>query len=77
MELDLNVATASSTCASNTSRTYIDRNAAKEGGEINRNINEAIPTTKTPTEDTYDTDEEEKSKNKKKLKHQGAKKKEE
>ena len=59
MELDSNVATASSTSVSNTSHTYSDRNAAKEGGEINRNINEAFPTTKTPTEDTYDTDKEE------------------
>eukprot|EP00957_Ditylum_brightwellii_P007331 556712-Ditylum_brightwellii.AAC.1 len=61
MELDLNVATASSTCASNTSCTYIDRNAAKEGGEINQNTNKMFQTTKTPTEDTYDTDEEEES----------------
>eukprot|EP00957_Ditylum_brightwellii_P049491 3753946-Ditylum_brightwellii.AAC.1 len=43
-----------------TSCTNTDRNTAKEGGEINQNINKAILTTKTPTEATYNTDEEEK-----------------
>eukprot|EP00957_Ditylum_brightwellii_P125074 9533691-Ditylum_brightwellii.AAC.1 len=75
MELDSNVATASSTCASNTNRTYIDRNVTKEGGEINQNINKAVLTTKTPTEDMYDTDEEEKSKNGKKARIPGSQKK--
>eukprot|EP00957_Ditylum_brightwellii_P093792 7141758-Ditylum_brightwellii.AAC.1 len=75
MELESNAATASSTSASNTSRTYIERNAAKKGGETNRNTNEAVPITKTPTEDTYDTDEEEKSKNGKKSSNNGEPKK--
>eukprot|EP00957_Ditylum_brightwellii_P085004 6463491-Ditylum_brightwellii.AAC.1 len=62
-DLDLNETMASSAIASNTSCTDTNCNTAKEGGEINQNINKAIPITKIPTKATYDTDKEEKSKN--------------